>query len=86
MATKKNKSKLKIVERKLGREKAMGICYFDQNLIELDEDLTSKQRLFTLVHELVHKSFESMSESEVARAEKIIGDGLWQDNYRRVQN
>ena len=77
--------KLKIVEKKLGREKAWGFCYWDKPKIEIDVRAKGKKRLGYLVHELIHKAFgPELAEYKVIIAERIIRDGLWQDNYRQV--
>lgn len=80
------KNKIKIVERGLGREGVWGFCYKEDNLIELDKNLMGKRRLMVLCHELVHKIAPDMSESAVLKAERILGNALWSQGYRRVDN
>lgn len=75
---------IKIVEKKLGRQHAWGFAYHEKNLIELDLRLRGKKRLMVLVHECIHRCFSELSEREVTRAEQIIGNALWEQNYRKV--
>ena len=76
--------KLKITERKLGREKAYGQCWKGDYLIEMDERLRAKHYLSVLVHELLHHVFPWMSETMVTRAAPKIAKGIWQQQYRRL--
>jgi hypothetical protein len=80
----KIKSKIKIIEKKLGRSGAWGLAYRHKNLVEIDSRLSGKRRLKVLCHELAHKSFPKATEKEISRAEQIIGNSLWEQNYRRV--
>jgi len=77
-------AKLKIIDKKLGRNKAWGMCYQGDNLIEIDPRQKPKAYLNTLVHELIHEAFHEMSEKEVIKAANLITRGLWQKNYRKV--
>lgn len=77
-------AKLKIIDKKLGRNKAWGLCYQGDGLIEIDPRQTPKNYFFTCIHELIHEAFHELSEKEVKRAEKIIGKALWDLNYRKV--
>ena len=77
--------KLKIVERKLGREKAWGLCWQGENLIELDPRLKGKKKLNLACHELAHLVFPSIeSEREIERIARIFANALWSLNYRQI--
>ncbi len=82
---KRDKKIPKIVERKLGREKAWGLCYQGIAEIEIDPRLKPERRLIILCHELLHHCFEDLSEQEIDRAGIVIGKALWKQNYRRVE-
>ena len=77
--------KVKVVERKLGRHKAFGLCH-PNNLIEIDPRQTERDRLDTIIHEAIHaipetKNFdEDWTVKVAARLSKL----LWQQNYRRI--
>jgi hypothetical protein len=81
--------KIKVVHRKLGKEKAYGLCSPGKKegewLLEIDERLRGKEHLKTLIHEVCHAVFPNASESAVTRVEKIFGDVLWRQGYRRVE-
>lgn len=76
--------KLKIVERKLGREGAVGLCYQGLGLIEIDPRQPSKEYLDTLIHELLHAYLPDMAEEEVARIATEITRVLWKKQFRRL--
>ena len=76
---------IRLVERKLGREKAMGQATYGKiPLIELDSRLKSKDRLGTLIHELLHIVFESLTEQQTIQVEQRIASVLWHDGWRRI--
>jgi len=75
---------VKVRERKLGREGADGLAYLGKNKIEIDPRLGPKERLFTLVHEGHHIAHDDDSEVAATKSEKIIGQILWDDGWRRV--
>ena len=77
------KKTVKIVERKLGREKAYGQCFGD-GLIELDPRMNSKQYLNVSIHELLHHIFTEMSETQVNKTASITSEELWNLGYRRI--
>lgn len=74
---------VKIVERKLGREKADGQHWSD-GLIEIDPRQTPKGYLGTLVHEALHEAYPDLEEDDVLRGDAILTEALWRMNYRRV--
>lgn len=78
-----------VKERKLGREKAVGLSYSPKisgtkTLIEIDPRQSSKQYFSTLLHELLHEIFPDMEHKDIYRAEKILANTLWKENYRKV--
>jgi hypothetical protein len=72
-----------IVERKLGREKAMGLC-FHADKIEIDPRQKPKERMDTLVHEVLHWKNPCRSEKWVIKNARAITRVLWKDGFRRV--
>ena len=79
------KPKTKIVERKLGREGAMGQWWEESNLIEIDpRHENSKSYLDTCVHELLHSAAPQLTESQVKKIACIITKGLWGQKFRRI--
>jgi hypothetical protein len=79
-----SKKKVKLVERKLGREQAAGQIIFDEKLIEIDPRQIEKEYLGTCIHEAIHFTWPQFTE-EVLRAEKKMSDILWRLGYRRVK-
>ncbi len=78
------RKKIKVIERKLGREKAMGQAWMGEDLIEIDNRLNNKEYLFCLLHEVLHICFPNLSEKEVLKYEKVFGKTVWEQGYRRI--
>jgi hypothetical protein len=74
---------IKVVERKLGKEQALGLSYGGK--IEIDPRQDAKRRLSTTCHEILHEAFPEMSEKQVLRAEKIFLQVLWDCGYRQIR-
>lgn len=70
--------------KKINGSKVLAWCWDDGSRVEIQKGVKGKRRLRYIVHELIHCSFKNASESEVLRAEKIIGDALWAEGYRKV--
>jgi len=74
--------KVEIIERKLGREKALGQAWDD--LVEIDPRQCSKEYLDTAIHELLHIAQPELSESKVVRVSRLISSKLWKLGFRRI--
>ena len=83
MSRRKSKP-IKVVWRKLGKEKAWGQATIGAGLVEVDPRLGAKRQLEVLVHEVTHLAHPSMTEAEVDRTGKMISRVLWAEHYRRV--
>jgi len=79
-----NLPRVKIVERKLGRERCVGQAFTGINRVEIDPRQSEYERLDTLVHELFHISFPDASEDEVIRLSRWFSRILWRQQYRRI--
>ena len=80
-----NKRKIQVVERPLGREKAMGLAWVGEDKIEIDGRLKSKQYLDTLIHEMLHIYNPTWSETRVAQTANEMTSIIWSKNYRRIK-
>ena len=80
----RRKNKVKVVWRKLGKEKAWGQATIGEGLVEVDPRLGAKRQLEVLIHEVTHLCHPEMTEVEVDRTGKMIARVLWSENYRRV--
>jgi hypothetical protein len=80
------RKKIKVQERKLGRELAYGLAWKDKKLIEIDSRLKGRQKFSVTLHESLHVAFPEKSERQVLKATKLIMDVLWGQNYRKVDN
>jgi hypothetical protein len=75
---------IKVVWRKLGKEKAWGQATIGEGLVEVDPRLGAKRQLEVLIHEVTHLCHPGMSEADVDRTGKMIARVLWAESYRRV--
>jgi hypothetical protein len=75
---------VKVVWRKLGKERAWGQATIGENLIEIDPRLGAKRQLEVLCHEQGHLTFPEKTEAEIDRLGKDLANLLWAQNYRRV--
>ena len=64
---KQYKKNIKVIERPLGREKALGLAWVGENKIEIDGRLKSKEYLDTLIHEMLHIYNPTWPETRVAQ-------------------
>jgi hypothetical protein len=78
------KDKIKIIIRKLGKERCVGQAYQGENLIEIDPRQNSKDFLGTAIHESLHILYPDLTEEEIIHAEEIMSDVIWRLNYRRI--
>ena len=78
-------NKIKVIDKKLGRQKAVGQAYSDARVIEIDPRQTSKNYLDTLIHELLHVYNPEWSENKVSKTANEITDIIWKKNYRRIK-
>ena len=83
MASKSNK--IKVIDKKLGRQRAVGLAWSDAKIIEIDPRQTSKNYLDTLIHELLHVYAPNWSETKVSKTAKEMTQIIWQKNYRRIK-
>jgi hypothetical protein len=79
----RKRRRLKIVERKLGRERAWGLRWAD-GLIEVDPRQKSRAYLDTLIHEVLHECLDELSEKKVVSTAGMIAEAVWGAKYRRI--
>ena len=76
---------MKVIHRKLGKEKADGLAHIDSNTIEIDERLKGRYRLEITIHEALHILYPKDSETAIIRKSKRLTKGLWEQGYRKVE-
>ncbi len=78
---------VRVIQRKLGREKAEGIYHSGKKhaVIEIDPRQTGKDELDPMIHESLHHSFPFLDEPAVAKGAKEITAILWEFGYRRTK-
>lgn len=77
---------MKIVFKKLGREKAWGSANLADNTIEIDPRLKGRKHLEILIHEAMHIMNPEWSESKVVQQSKRLTQLLWKQHFRKVDN
>jgi hypothetical protein len=80
----KHKKPIRVVERKLGKNKCVGVFWPHRNLVEIDPRQSSKEYLNTLVHELLHAACPEMTEEGVIRVANLVARHLWKQKYRKI--
>ena len=75
--------KIKIIYRKLGREKAHGMASSD-GIVDLDERLKGKKHLEILIHEVLHLLYPRNSENTIVKNSVTLTRILWKEGYRRI--
>ena len=81
----KAKRKLKVLEVKLGREKAVGIADYEKYSILVDPRQKPYEYFNTMIHELIHHMAPSWGENRVKWWANRISRFLWTHNYRQVK-
>lgn len=76
--------KIKVIHRKLGKEKAWGLAHAD-GVIEIEERLKGKKHLEIVIHEALHVLNPTFSETKVIEHSKEICRVLWSLGYRQVR-
>jgi len=84
MPRKRQRQQVRIVYRKLGREKARGQYCEATGVIELDERLAGEEHLEVLLHEALHAIQPHHDEAVVERDALNLARILWADGYRRT--
>lgn len=75
---------MKVVYRKLGKEKAWGQAHVDDKTIEIDPRLKGRKKIEILIHEALHILNPEMSETKVVDQGRRIANVLWKQGYRQV--
>jgi hypothetical protein len=70
-----NRRKIKVVYRKLGKEKVWGFCH--DEFIEIDERLKGKKKFEVLLHECLHYVNPKDTEEEIVRKSVLITNTMW---------
>jgi predicted metalloprotease with PDZ domain len=78
-------NKIKVIDKKLGRQRAVGLAWSDAKIIEIDPRQTSKNYLDTLIHELLHVYNPEWSETKVTKTANEMTTIIWKKNYRRIK-
>ncbi len=74
----------KVINKKLGRNRAVGQMVYDKNVIEIDPRQTPQDYLDTLIHEKLHHLFPDWAEDEILTKANSLSEFLWNENYRKV--
>lgn len=77
----KKPNRIKVLYRKLGRERAYGQA---DDIIELDPRIKGKKHFEILVHEALHVLFPTLSEDAIIKKSITLVNTLWHEGYRRI--
>lgn len=76
----------KVIETKLGRNRAEGIMVYDENTIYIDERLKGVNKLDTYIHEFMHFQRPKASEEIILKEARELAEFLWKYHVRFVEN
>ena len=76
---------MKVIKRKLGREKSWGLAHSADNTIELHSELKGKRLMLYLIHEALHITDPAMSETKVRKISSRLTAVLWKENFRKIE-
>ena len=77
--------KIKIIYKKLGREKAHGIAESD-GIVYIDPRLKGKKHLEIILHECLHILNPNDSEKTIIDKSVTLTKILWKEGYRRADH
>ena len=75
---------IRVVERKLGRERACGQCFQGERLVEIDPRQGAYEYMDTFCHEILHELLPHRSEDFILKAGTSLAKALWKQGFRRV--
>ncbi|HVX48810.1 MAG TPA: hypothetical protein VHB48_01585 [Chitinophagaceae bacterium] len=76
---------MKIIYRRLGREKAWGQAHCGENTIEIDPTLRGRHKLEIIIHEAMHIQNPAWEEEQVIQKSRQMANILWKERYRQIQ-
>lgn len=76
----------KVIEMKLGKNRADGILNYDENTIYIDERLRGERKLNTYIHEYFHHLYPKWSEKQVLDAADRMAEFLYIHHVRFTDN
>jgi hypothetical protein len=79
------RKKIKVKEKNLGREKAVGLAYASEMEIVIDKRQDSKNYLDTLIHEMLHCFAPAWGEKRVSETANEMTRVIWEKQYRRIE-
>ena len=77
--------KIKIINKKLGREQAHGIAESD-GIIYIDPRLKGRKMLEIVLHECLHILNKTDDEETIIRKSVTLTKVLWKEGYRKVDD
>jgi hypothetical protein len=77
--------RIKLEDKKLGRERNDGQAIFADKKIEIDPRLSTKARLNIVLHEGIHILDPNLPELKVRAYANRLSDLLWRDRWRRIE-
>jgi hypothetical protein len=78
---------MKVVYKKLGRQRAYGLVYSDEeDILYIDPRVKGKKLLEVLIHEASHQLLPQAEEEEIIRISVALTKLLWKQKFRRVDD
>lgn len=78
--------KIKVIYKKLGRNKVYGFANCGDDEIEVDSRLKGKKQLEIIIHESMHLLLPDAEEDEIIEKSVILTNTLWYQGFRMVDS
>ena len=76
---------IKVIYKKLGIDRAIGLAYKKAKVVVLDDRIHGKEWLITLIHEIMHIQCPGWSEEEVDKKSTEMGNVVWKELMARFE-
>ena len=73
-----------VIHRKLGKERAYGQAFNEENIVEIDSRLSGYKYLLIYIHEHLHIIHPDWSETQVKKHASKYARFIWQGGFRKV--
>lgn len=80
-----DKPEIKVIYRKLGKERAIGLAYCEDRIIHIDSRLKGQHKLEILCHELLHCMQPKWAEDKVIGNARELSKHLWNQGLRFIE-
>ncbi len=78
------KPPIKVIHRKLGKHKAIGLAYCEERVIHIDERLKGEEWFYVILHECLHVQNPKWSEIKVIGHSREMASIVWREWMKKM--